>query len=87
MSGALMLFGESNESGAHRLILVAFLKKLTRSVDEERASRAAEEELLYTSCVAQRRRKTDHRKQFLSFRYIANTTSSPAMFFQYLIFG
>ena len=57
------------------------LNKLTRSVDEERASKPVEEELLYTSCVAQHRRQADHRKQFLSFRLVANPTSPPAMVF------
>ena len=54
------------------------LEKLTRSVDEERVSKPAEEELLYAIQRA-RRRQPDHRKPFLSFWHVANTMFSPAM--------
>ena len=58
---------------------ILILEKLARSVDQETASRPAEGELLYTSRTAQLRGRADHRKPFLSFWYVADTTSSPTM--------
>ena len=59
-------------------MLVQVLEKPTRSVDEKRGMQPAEEELLYPIQRAQRRRP-DHRKSLLPFRYVANTTSFPTM--------
>jgi len=68
-------FLEKARKEEHMSTLVQVLEKLTRSVDEERRKKQAGEELLYTLRTAQHRRQANHRKPFLSFQHVSNTTS------------